>query len=147
MDNDCKRPFDEALLTGYLDDALPQAQAQRVRLHLEECDSCRKFYDELSTLRQAALTTRFAEPEDEAWPELPQTRPSWFGRFAGWSLLIVWLVVTVSVSLWRYLQAAEDPLEVFMTLGLPGAIFLLFLSVLFDRLQDLKTDRYRGVHR
>jgi anti-sigma factor RsiW len=147
MTIECRRPFDEELLTGYLDDSLPQAQAQRVRLHLEDCPSCRQFFAELKTLRQAALATRFVEPEEEGWPELPQTRASWLSRTSGWTLLIVWLLVTGGISLWRYFQSTDDPLEIFLTLGLPGAFLLLFLSVLLDRIKDLKTDRYRGVHR
>jgi len=147
MTTECARSFDEALLTGYLDHALPQRQAQRVRLHLEDCPPCRKFYDELGTLRQAALTTRFATPEDEVWPELPQTRTSWFSRSTGWLLMVAWLMVTGGLSLWHYLEKSHDPLEVFITFGLPSAFLLLFISVLLDRLRDLKTDRYRGVHR
>jgi predicted anti-sigma-YlaC factor YlaD len=147
MANKCERSFDEALLTGYLDHALPQSQAQRVRLHLEDCRPCRKFYDELGTLRQAALTTCFATPEDEVWPELPQTRASWLSRSTGWWLLVIWLAVVGGLSLWHSLQQSHDPLEIFVIFGLPCAFLLLFASVLFDRLRDLKTDRYKGIHR
>lgn len=147
MATECARSFDEALLTGYLDHALPQAQARDVRLHLEDCPSCRKFYLELTTMRQAALSTRFATPNDKAWPELPQSRASWLSRSTGWWLLVTWLLVTGGVSLWHYFQESHDPLEIFITFGMPGAFFLLFASVLLDRLRDLKTDRYRGVHR
>lgn len=147
MATECERSFDEELLTGYLDHALPQRQAQRVRLHLEDCSPCRKFYNELSTMRQAALDTHFATPEEDTWPELPQTRASWLSRTTGWWLMAIWLVVTGGFSVWKYFQEHHDPLEIFITFGLPGAFFLLFLSVLLDRLRDLKTDRYRGVHR
>ena len=147
MATECERSFDEELLTGYLDHALPQAQAQRVRLHLEDCRPCRTFYEELRTLRQAALTTHFASPDEEEWPELPKTRGSRLSRASGWWLMAIWLVVTGSISLWHYFEENHDPLEIFITFGLPGAFLLLFLSVLLDRLRDLKTDRYRGVHR
>ena len=147
MTTESRPPFDEELLTGYLDNSLSHRDTQRVRLHLEDSPSSRQFLAELQTLRQAALTTRFVEPEEESWPELPQTRASWVTRTSGWMLLIVWLLVTSGISLWRYFQRTDDPLEIFLTLGLPGAFLLLFLSVLFDRIKDLKTDRYRGVHR
>lgn len=147
MQNPCTRPFDETLLTGHLDGALPQAQSQRVRLHLEDCPTCRTLVEEMATLRETALSTRFVQPEEEHWPELPQTRASWLGRFSGWTLLIAWLVVVCGLALWNFLSQTGDPLEIFLVLGLPGALALLFLSVLADRLRELKTDRYRGIQR
>ena len=147
MTTTCERPFDEELLSGYLDGALPQATAQRVRLHLEGCDDCRRLHRELLTLREAAISTRFETPADDEWPELPRTRPSLLSRSLGWTVLVAWTVVIAVVALWRAVSQAGDPLEVFLVVGLPGGLLLLFLSVLLDRLRDMKTDRYRGVQR
>ena len=99
------------------------------------------------TSREAARSTTFKEPEESAWPELPQTPLSRFSRSLGWLLVCGWLVVVTALALWRFLSQAGDPLEVFIVLGLPGGFVLLFLSVLLDRLRDFKSDRYRGVHR
>ncbi len=147
MTTTCERPFDEELLSGYLDGALPQATAQRVRLHLEDCGDCRRLHRELLTLREAAISTRFETPADDEWPELPRTRPSLLSRSLGWTVLVAWTVVIAVVALWRAVSQAGDPLEVFLVVGLPGGLFLLFLSVLLDRLRDMRTDRYRGVQR
>ena len=143
----CTRPFDEELLSGYLDQALPHHTAQRVRIHLEDCETCRTLYEQMSSLRQTALETQFILPEDDAWPELPKTRVSHVTRSLGWLLLTSWTLVITVYSLWLFLSQTGDPLEIFLVLGLPGAFVLLFLSVLADRLKDLKSDRYRGVHR
>ncbi len=147
MASNCKRPFDEELLSGYIDNALPHHQAQRVRLHCEVCSSCRELHDQLLSMRQAALDTQFPVPDDQEWPELPRTRFSGFSRSLGWLLLTSWSLVISSYALWRFLSQTGDPLEIFLVLGLPGAFLLLFISVLLDRLSELKTDRYRGVHR
>ena len=56
-------------------------------------------------------------------------------------------MVVTGLAAWRFITQAGDPLEIFLALGLPGGLLLLFVSVLMDRLRDLKTDRYRGVHR
>ena len=66
----CTRSFDEELISGYLDGALPQVQSQRVRLHVEDCATCRSLLEELSTLRETAMSTRFHGPADDEWPEL-----------------------------------------------------------------------------
>lgn len=147
MTRTCERAFDETLLSGYLDYALNQGEAQKIRIHLEDCASCRSLYEELKTLRDAARSTSFYEPDESEWPELPRTPLSRFSRTLGWLLGISWLVVVSGLALYRYLMSAGDPLEVFIVLGLPGAFLLLFCSVLLDRLRELKTDRYRGVHR
>lgn len=147
MTSTCTRPFDEELLTGYLDRALPQGQTQRVRIHLEDCSECRTLYEEMALLRETARTTRFEVPDDSEWPEAPRTPVGRWSRSAGWVLVIAWLIVSGAVALWRFFQYAADPLEVFLVLGLPGGFVLLFVSVLLDRLRDLETDRYRGVHR
>ena len=65
MQANCDRKFDEALLTGYLDGALTQADDQRVRIHLEECADCRRLSDELRELRETTMTTRFELPADD----------------------------------------------------------------------------------
>ena len=147
MSRKCERPFDEELISGYIDGALPQMQAQSVRLHIEDCSVCRNLLVELETLRETAKSTRFAAPADDEWPELPKTRPGRFSRSLGWVLVIAWLLAVSGLALWRFLTQAANPLEIFLVLGLPGGALLLFLSVLMDRLRELKTDRYREVHR
>lgn len=140
-----QRTYDEDLISGYLDGTLSQREAQRVRLLIEDEPDARRLYQELTALRSAALTTRFAPPSDEAWPELPQSAPSRFSRGLGWLLLMSWLAVIVVLALWRFLSSTGDPLEIFLVLGLPGAFVLLLVSVLIDRLRDPDEERYRGV--
>ena len=147
MSQTTRRPFDEELLSGYLDGSLTHAQTQRVRIQLEDDPEARRLLEELRTLRDAARTTRFLAPDDDAWPELPQTRVSWISRSLGWTVTVVWLAIVAIYALWRFLTTTSDPLEIFLVLGLPGGFVLLLLSVLLDRLKALKTDPYRDVHR
>ncbi|MEM1202365.1 MAG: hypothetical protein AAGN66_03980 [Acidobacteriota bacterium] len=140
-------PFDEDLLSGYLDGSLSHRETQRVRIQLEEDPESRRQLAEMSLLRDLALATRFSPPRDDDWPELPQTRISLISRSLGWLLLSAWGLVVSGLALWRFLAEAGDPLEVFLVLGLPGGFVLLFASVLVDRIRSLKHDRYRGIQR
>lgn len=141
-------PFDEEMLSGFLDGSLPHRDMQRLRLQLEEQPELRRELEEMRAIRQSALATRFTPPAPEAWPELPQSRASGLSRSMGWLILCSWLLVVTGWTLWRFLSSHEDPLEIFLVLGLPGAVLLLFVSVLMDRLSTLKDDRYhRDVHR
>ena len=141
-------PFDEEMLSGFLDGTLPHRDMQRMRLQLEEYPELRRELDEMRAIRETALGTRFVAPEPEIWGELPKTKASYFSRSLGWMVLCSWLIVVTGMALWRFLSSHEDPLEIFIVLGLPGAMFLLFMSVLMDRLSTLRDDRYhRDVHR
>lgn len=139
--------LDEDLISGYLDGSLSQRQAQQVRLLIEDDPGARRVYQELKALRGATLTTRFAAPADDAWPELPRTGASRFSRRLGWFLLVSWLTVVTGLALWRLFSATGDPLQIFLVLGLPGAFVLLLVSVLVDRFRDPDGDRYEGVTR
>ncbi len=143
----CQRSFDEELLSGHLDGVLTQADAQRVRLHLEDCPACRTLVEELSSMREATRSTHFVVPADEQWNELPKGVLSRWSLRAGWGLLGVWALAVVGFVLW---QVAVEPVGLFERVlvfsGLAGG-GLLFLSVLLDRLKSYKTDRYRRIER
>ena len=57
MPERCGRNFDEALLTGYLDRVLTQSDEQRVRVHLEDCATCRAAVDDMKRLREVTMST------------------------------------------------------------------------------------------
>ena len=143
----CPRGLPEELLSGYLDRALSQGRSQRVRLHLEDCDHCRRLYDEMQELREVTMSTRFVVPPDDQWREVPRSSTSRFLRGTGWLLVLVWLAAAGAYGLWLLITAPGHAWEkAFVFTGLSGA-GMLFLSILLDRLKVLKTDRYRGVER
>jgi predicted anti-sigma-YlaC factor YlaD len=143
----CGRRFDEALLSGYLDGALTQQERQQVSLHLEGCPSCRAEVDDLSALRAAARGTAFALPADGEWGELPRTAGTRALRLGGWTLLLVWLAVVVGSGLVELMRAAVPAWERVAVAGIVAGLVLLLLSVLLDRLRELRHDRYRRIQK
>lgn len=147
MSDTCGRRFDEALLSGYLDGMLAQGERQQVELHLQGCARCRELLDGMAALRGAARGSTFALPPDEQWSELPRTAGSRALRLGGWGLLLVWLG---AVTVLLLVQLVRSGLPTWQWLAGGGAVagfVLLLASVLLDRLHDMKTDRYRRVHR
>jgi predicted anti-sigma-YlaC factor YlaD len=143
----CGRRFDEELLSGYLDRALSQGERQLVELHLEGCAACRSLLDGLGAVRQAARGTAFEAPTDEQWSELPRTTGSRLLRLGGWGLLLAWLTAMTALAI---IELARSGMPTWERLAVGGAIIgflLLLLSVLLDRLHDLRTDRYQRVQR
>jgi len=143
----CGRRFDEALLSGYLDGALTQRERQLVSLHIESCADCRAELDDLAALRAAARGTAFALPADDEWGELPRTAGSRALRLGGWGLILVWLAVVVGSGLVELMRAAVPAWERVAVAGVVAGLALLLLSVLVDRLRELRHDRYRRIEK
>ena len=147
MSTKCGRSFDEALMTGYLDGVLTQSDDQRVRLHLDECEDCRRLIDEMREAREATMTTRFELPTDDQWNEAPRGLASRLGFGLGWTLLLVWAVGMLGLvvgTIWQ--DGMPWTVKLLLFGGLTGGALLL-LSVLIDRLKVLGKDPYRRVQK
>ena len=145
MTDDVRHAVPPEKLSGYLDGELTQQEGQQVRLHLEQCASCRAEFEEMQRLREVAMSTHFSVPTDDQWDERPQSGASKLSFGVGWIVLTVWLVGVFGFalgSLWSDTQSLGERLLVFG--GLSG-VALLFLSVLLDRMKNYSTDRYRRV--
>ena len=59
--NQPQHGFDEALISGYLDGELTQGDRQRVEVHLDECEQCRRTYDDMARLRTTIADLSFGE--------------------------------------------------------------------------------------
>lgn len=143
----CDRRFDESLLSGYLDRALTHGEMQQVEHHLERCASCRALVDELGRLRGAARSSAFAIPPDEQWNELPRSAGSRLLRLSGWSLLLLWAALVAGAAAVALARSGAPAWEKLAIVGGVGGLALLLLSVVFDRLRDLRHDRYTRVQK
>jgi len=143
----CGRGFRQDLLSGYLDGELTQGDAQKVRLHLEDCAECRRLYDELRDLQGLARSTVFRMPTDDQWREMPVGGASRIARGLGWLFLMVWAVLVTGFAGWQLLVSPQNLfLKVLLFAGVAG-LALVFLSALLDRLRHRRTDRYDGVQK
>lgn len=139
--------FDEALLSGYLDGELTQADQQRVRLRLEEDARARELVAEMRRIRAAARTTDLAVPRDEEWNEAPRSiSSSWFRR-SGWVLVVGWGVVLTGLAIWGLFVGPDAWWQKLLAGTVIGGPVLLFLSILIDRLELMKHDRYGRVEK
>ena len=140
--------FNEELLSGYLDGELTQGDAQRVRLHLEDCSQCRSVIDELRELREATMNTEFKVPEDTQWDETPRGVISRLLHNFGWLIAGLWVVGIVAYLVWQINTESESVRwEAMLGFGLLLAFALIILSALVDRLQTRKNDPYRKVQK
>jgi anti-sigma factor RsiW len=147
MSANCPTSFDETLISGFLDGELTQADEQRVRIHLEDCDHCREIHDGLAAIREATMSTHFVKEPDRQWDERPQGAASRTGFTLGWIVAILWLIATCGYAGWQIWIDTEGWFEKTLIFSGVAAAGLLFTSVLIDRLRNAKTDRYRKVEK
>ncbi|MDH3253465.1 MAG: zf-HC2 domain-containing protein [Acidobacteriota bacterium] len=147
MSSQCRNDFDQALLSGYLDDVLTQQDTQRVRLHLETCTTCSHLVEEMKTTREVTMTSTFATPPDDQWDERPSAGLSRLSFGLGWGILIIWFVASVGFALGQLWSGPESLTEKLLIFSALTAVTLLLLSVLIDRLKRLGSDRYRRIEK
>jgi anti-sigma factor RsiW len=141
---DPRHHVDEILISGYLDGELTQGDTQRVRIHLEDCPACRATADELTKLKEVTMGSKFQIPRDLQWDEAPRSSASRLARDAGLVIGLAWLVAVIGYLIVE-LAGTEDVLGILLVGGFVLSAGLIIVSVLLDRRDAYKTDRYRRV--
>ena len=136
------------MLSAFLDDELTQADSQRVRLHLDECQECRHTLEEMKKLQQLTSEMKFRNPPEEMMEALEQRISVQAPRITGW-----WLIIISVLSWFAYLivLVIRNPrwptIPELLEGGFGAGLLLLFLSVLRQRILERPHDRYRKVRR
>ena len=136
----------EVYLSGYLDRELTQQDRQPVENHLRSCEECGRLLEKLKEAKEAAQGLDMKPLAEEDWKIMEAHILERIGQGLGWSILLVWLVVTVAYCLYQYVTSPSEPLfEKILVFSLFLGFGLLFLSVLSQRIREHRTDRYKGV--
>lgn len=136
----------EELLTGYLDGELTQQENQRVAVHIEQCEDCRKTWRQLQQLQQAVQETRYPNLEKETLETLMNDLTSKSLQGIGWFALSAGLAMIIAFAVYAFWIDTSMPWyhKLAMSLIWGGGIGL-FVSVLRQRLIARKSDKYRRV--
>ena len=137
-----------AMLSAYFDEELTQADRQRVRLHVDECDDCRTTLREMSEIQQLTSQMKFRQPPETVMDALEARMSVQAPRTAGWTLVIMGMLgfaVYVLVYALRHFRW-PSVLEVVAGGAVTGVV-LVFVSVLRQRWLERPHDRYRKVIR
>ncbi|MDY6981922.1 MAG: zf-HC2 domain-containing protein [Pseudomonadota bacterium] len=137
------------LLSGYVDQELTQQQAQRVRVHLDTCEACRRLHADLRNMKEQLRQLSWPISDEEMLDKLEKDLFASGARNLGWILLAVvalFAVAAGTVTFFLFLAAPDvSPLvKLFNVLLIVGG-FALFVSVVRERLLTYKKDKYRNV--
>lgn len=130
------------------DNELPEEEIGPVINHIESCYTCRDEYISLLKLKKRlnALHMDIPEPE-KTWFEKLQKKP--FHRFSSGFGMVLFLgsyLVLIGYALYDFFTTGgEGPIVKIITAVILLSVFLLLGNAIYDRIQESKTDKYKGV--
>jgi predicted anti-sigma-YlaC factor YlaD len=140
------------LLMGYLDDEISDQERVELEKHLTECDECTKELADFENLKSITDDITLYKPEDEVFDEYWSSIYNRIERSAGWIVLSVsgmLLLFYIGFKMIEELIADPSLHWIFKgaLLAFIAALSVLLVSVLRERLNTRKKDRYKDVRR
>jgi predicted anti-sigma-YlaC factor YlaD len=136
----------EKLLILYIDDEISKEERDAVESHVSSCPHCKTLMDQYAKLKKTSSEISFTKPSDEAMDGYWAQISSRLSRGGGWTLLIIGSIILLLYAIYRF--TVDPGVHSFVKVTIAAimiGIVLLFISVLIERIKDLKTDRYQGI--
>jgi anti-sigma factor RsiW len=131
-------------LMRYMDGELPPERAREVEAALATDTELRREHTIFLRMKSdlGAMGRDMNTPAD-AWDAVSRR----LARPMGWTLFLAGLVVWLGYAIYMFITGPEALWEKLAVGAVLIGLGMLFLSVVIDRLRDLKTDPYRGIQR
>jgi len=140
----------EVLISGYLDGELSETQQRELETLLEASPG---FRQELAAMERLMTGTdavcSWSEPPEEIWDDFLDSVYNRIERKTGWFFLIVGMTALSLYGFFLFFTQPWTSASLKILLIVPAfGLALLFVSVLRQRIQSMRTDRYtREIHR
>lgn len=133
-------------ISAYLDGELTQQDSQRVRLHIEGCNTCGKTLKELRQVKETMGQLSYPNTDQEMLDRLENDLVTRTAQWSGWLLLLIPVMVLIGYGTYNFFTDPETPGVVRFFYGaFQLGMLILFGSVLRQRLMTYKNDKYRKV--
>ena len=133
-------------LVLYVDGELEGEALERFKAHLEGCTECQRDAAVFRSLKgelRAMSEMQEGLPGGSVWDDVNRS----LARPTGWVFFIAGAVLYAAYAVYTFIQS---PMNLFERLGI-GLVAVGFLILLarvgWERIQDYKTDPYKGVER
>ena len=141
-DNDTKNEM-RTLMTGYLDGELEPDEKARFEQYVEQHPEFKSEFKEMELLVGAASELEAETLPDEVWDTFLEDVYNRLERRTGWTLLILGATLLAFLGVYGFIVIPWATTQVKLLAAIPLAgLFILFGSVLRERLFILKTDKY-----
>ena len=140
------------MLMGYLDGELSDDQSREIEKHLNECTGCSEELGQFRKLKEITDDISLNEPEDRVFEQYWSSVYNRTERRIGWILLSVsGMVLAICLGFMAIEAIVRDhTISVVLKSGLLvfyASLVILLISVLRERLNFRKRDRYKDVRR
>ena len=136
------------LMMASLDGEICAEERAELESHLAECADCRREFDELAKLSDLVGEIELPEPSQE---DMMKYWPSVYAKIergAGWGLVIIGALVWAAYGVYLFIT---DPTTGSLTkflIALPVVgVLMLLVSVIRERINVSRTERYKEVER
>jgi predicted anti-sigma-YlaC factor YlaD len=136
------------LMMASLDGEISVEDRAELESHLAGCADCRREFKEHTTLSELVGEIELPRPSQE---DMMKYWPSVYAKIergAGWGLLVIGAVIWVAYGIFLFIT---DPTTGSMTkflIALPVVgVLMLLISVIRERVNVSKTERYKEVER
>ena len=134
-------------LMAYLDGEMDGAERETFEKEIASDPDLRRMAEEFGALINRANSLQLEEPPEEVWDNYWDEVHGRMGRRFGWVFMALGGLALAGLGLWKYLSSPHPPLLNWgLGLGALGTGILL-VTVLRERLREMKHDRYRKVKR
>ncbi len=135
------------LLTGYIDGELTETQQGDLQEHLDCCPNCRQELAQLKSLSEELAMLKFYEPTDAELERYWSGVYNRLERGLGWVFFSIGSIVLLSYGSFKMIeQLIADPTVALAvkigTVALMLGLVMLFISILRERLQVRRADKY-----
>ena len=140
------------MLMGFLDDELTVEEKQQIEEHLADCATCTTELEDFKRLKSITDNLSLFQPEDKVFSEYWSSIYNRIERSVGWILLSVSGMALVFYAGYKMVEdIVKDPdvaivFKIAM-IGFIAALAILLISVLREKLNLRKKDRYKDVRK
>ena len=140
------------LISSYSDKELDREQRKRVEKHLEECEECRKEFEEMRKFEEVMSKMELKRPPKEAWTLYWTLVYNRLERRIGWILLSIGAMIILFFGGYKMvegiIQDASTPLLLKVgILSALGGVIVMLVSLIRERFFVRKRERYKEVEK
>ena len=143
---DCNRA--EELLSAYIDNEISAAEMVELGAHLKTCSNCKSALDQYLKIKKTSSDIKLVDPPHDRMENYWTNISARLSRGFGWILFIVGSVILAIYAIYQF--AIDRTTNSFVKIVIAAIVIglvMIFISVLIERLREMKTDRYTGVQK
>jgi predicted anti-sigma-YlaC factor YlaD len=138
------------LISSYHDNHLSEDQKKMIKEHVEQCEECRREFEEMGKFEEVMQKMELKQPTREIWQVYWASVYNRLERRIGWILLSIGAIIMLFFGGFKAIEGViEDPtIPLVVKVGILatlGGLAILLVSVGRERIFVRKKERYKEV--